>query len=234
MASSGRGSSAQPTAPASPADRDRAAAELCRHFAHDHLDVSELERRLDLAYAARTAADLGDLVADLPALPAEAVPGPAAAAPPVLPVDAGADMAEREVLVGIMGGAERAGAWTPPRHAIVFALMGGAVLDYREARLGAAEIEVTVVAIMGGAEIIVPPGMRVVVTGSAFMGGFEHRAEGPPPPRGAPVLRINGLALMGGVEVTVRLPGESEREARRRRKAARRRLKAESRGALGR
>lgn len=214
-----------PPAPASPAERDRTAVLLSRHFARDHLDVEELERRLDRAYAARSADELRELTSDLPELPPEAAPQAAPAPAPA--VQSGLEMAEREVLVGIMGGTERKGAWTPPRHTVAVAVMGGAGLDFREARLGAKEVRVTVVAIMGGVEILVPPGMRVEVAGSALMGAFEHRADGPPPVAGAPVLRIDGLALMGGVEVKVRLPGESEREARSRRRAERRRMKGE-------
>lgn len=223
------GRSTPPAAPASPAARDRTAVLLSRHFARDHLDVEELERRLDRAYAARSADELRELTSDLPELPTEDAPEAASVAVAGPTVQPGLEMAEREVLVGIMGGTERAGAWTPPRHTVAVALMGGARLDFREARLGAREVRVTVVAIMGGAEILVPPGMRVEVAGSAFMGAFEHRAEGPPPGREAPVLRIDGFALMGGVEVKVRLPGESERDARQRRKAERRRMKGEER-----
>lgn len=225
-------SSGLPASPASPAERDRVAAALCRHFARDHLEVADLERRLDLTFAARTAAQLEELLSDLPELPPEEVgaPEPAPSGPPGPVVEAGLEMEERGLLVGIMGGAERAGAWTPPRQMYVFALMGGAGLDFREARLGASEIHVTVVAIMGGVEIVVPPGVRVEARGSALMGAFEHDAPGPPPGPKAPVLRIDGFALMGGVEITVRLPGESEREARRRRKTERRRLKAEGMG----
>lgn len=220
-----------PPAPASPAERDRTAVLLSRHFARDHLDVEELERRLDRAYAARSADELRGLTSDLPELPREAAPEaapePASVAVAGPTVEAGVEMTEREVLVGIMGGTERKGAWTPPRHTIAVVVMGGAGLDFREARLGAKEVRVTVLAIMGGVEILVPPGMRVEVAGSALMGAFEHRADGLSPGAGAPVLRIDGLALMGGVEVKVRLPGESEREARARRKAERRRMKGE-------
>jgi len=36
-----------------------------------------------------------------------------------------------------------------------------------------------------------------------------------------PFLRIKGLCIMGGVEVSIRLPGETPREAKRRRRFAR-------------
>ena len=65
-----------------------------------------------------------------------------------------------------------------------------------------------VFAFMGGVQIRVPPWIRVEVHGSGFMGGFEKRlaskGEGPAPD--APLLRIRGFALMGGVDVRVREP----------------------------
>ena len=53
---------------------------------------------------------------------------------------------------------------------------------------------------MGGIDIVVPDDITVIVSGIGFMGAFEDTAhvQGPP---GAPVVRINGVALMGGVEV---------------------------------
>ena len=49
------------------------------------------------------------------------------------------------------------------------------------------------------------------------MGGFDHMERQPPvadPER--PVLRVHGVAIMGGVSVETRLPGESGHQARRR------------------
>ena len=55
------------------------------------------------------------------------------------------------------------------------------------------------------------------------MGSFEHVDRAPPTldPE-APLLRVRGVAFMGSVEIRMRLPGESEREAHRRLKQERR------------
>jgi hypothetical protein len=45
-------------------------------------------------------------------------------------------------------------------------------------------------------------------------------------------VRVTGLALMGGVDVMVRYPGESARDAKRRNREERKRLQQESRGKL--
>ena len=86
----------------------------------------------------------------------------------------------------------------------------------------------TVVALMGGAEIIVPPGLAVECGGVAIMGGFDQVEEMPGAAEpGAPTLRVNGLVLMGGVAVDVRLHGETQSEAKRRRRQERKRLRGD-------
>ena len=55
---------------------------------------------------------------------------------------------------------------------------------------------------MGGVEIKVPEGVRVESGGGGIMGGFEGVDQFGDDPDG-PVLRIDGLAIWGGVEVKV-------------------------------
>jgi hypothetical protein len=80
---------------------------------------------------------------------------------------------------------------------------------------------------MGGCEIIVPPWLPVECDATAILGGFEHleRTTGAPDP-GRAMLRITGFALVGGVSIETRLPGESAKDAKRRRKRHRKALKA--------
>jgi hypothetical protein len=51
---------------ASDEDRERFAAELHEHFAEGRFSLEELQRRLDLVYAAETLVDLYKLTSDLP------------------------------------------------------------------------------------------------------------------------------------------------------------------------
>ena len=90
--------------------------------------------------------------------------------------------------------------------------MGGAVLDFREALLDPGVTEIFALALMGGVEIIVPPGVYVDSNGIGIMGGFEQLGATKYPTDGsAPVLRITGLALMGAVEIKQRGPRERSR-----------------------
>ena len=74
--------------------------------------------------------------------------------------------------------------------------------------------------------VVVPPWVRVECSGIGILGGFdeEHDPE-VAAEDDAPILRITGVAIMGGVGVSVRYPGESGKEARRRRKERRRLLR---------
>lgn len=201
--------------------RERAVRLLGEHFAEDHLSVEEFERQVDRVYSATTPVEIDSVFRNLPAL--RSAPSPDRR-PPDLPARVRAeDVPARGLQLSVLSGTERKGAWTPARRFTSIALMGGAGLDLREARLGPGVTEIRVIAIMGGTEIIVPPGLAVQTRGFGFMGGFEgvDQPSADPDPD-APIVIIKGIALMGGVEVAVREPGETARDARRRRKDERR------------
>jgi hypothetical protein len=69
-AGTGAGAGAEGGRPAGPrasdADRERFAAELHGHFAEGRLSLEELQRRVDLVFAAQTLIDLYELTSDLP------------------------------------------------------------------------------------------------------------------------------------------------------------------------
>jgi hypothetical protein len=135
---------------------------------------------------------------------------------------------ERQFVFSLFGGSRRRGTWTPARHIICVNILGGTELDFREARLPPGVTEVTVFSKLGGVDIIVPPGLQVDFDGSGIMGSFDMSADvtGVQDPN-APILRVNGLAILGSVDVMVRQPGESARDARRRRRALRKARKRE-------
>ena len=200
--------------------RETTIARLCEHFARDHIEAEELEQLIDRAHRAVTLADLDALTAGLPALDA---PMARAAAEPAAVARAGFAPGEHQLVVAVMGGAVRRGNWTPARNLYVGSFRGGSCLDFREAHFSPGVTDVTCFVMMGGVEVIVPPGVHVDMNGFALMGSFGHRgtADTPPPPD-APVLRIGGVALMGAVDLQVRLPGETERDVRARERLARR------------
>lgn len=219
-----------PQGPPSPAERQAAVDRLCGHFARDALTASELEHRLDRAYAARTRAELAALERDLP----DSGPGtsPSARAPQRRPAaaDLRGTVRERDLVVSIWGGTARTGSWTPARRLTALTVMGGTELDFREAVFATDEVSVRVATVMGGVEVLVPPGVGAEWTGIALMGGVTMPQRSAPAAPDGPVIRISGLVVMGGVDVVERLPGESAREARKRRKRERKARRREGPG----
>ena len=178
----------------SDSDREQAANVLREAASHGRITMNELDERLELAYTAKTYADLAAVTRDLP--------GPAQAPGPVQPAMAGriGGTPRSTFSVAVLSGARRTGRWVVPRTYVGVAVMGGIELDLREAQFSEPEVTIHAYAIMGGIEITVPEDVDVDVSGFAFMGGFDHNASGPGAPR-APRVRVLGFALMGGVDV---------------------------------
>lgn len=198
---------------------------LCEHFANDVMTVEEFERRVDTAHHAETIEELRELLRDLPGGGLPVVAGEGASPAPGRGHSIARPESVRETAysVAILGGSRRIGRWTPARVNNAVAFCGGVELDFREAVMPPGVTEVKIFAMWGGVEVIVAPGMNVECDGIGIMGGFGHAPETTTAPDPfAPTLRVTGLALMGGVEVTVRRVGESGRDARRRRRQERR------------
>ena len=97
------------------------------------------------------------------------------------------------------------------------AVMGGVVIDLREAILSSPEVTIHASVVMGSVDVMVDERAVVICDGKAFMGDFsESRPRVEPTPRpDSPVVRVEGLALMGRVNVR-RRPGLAPPDARRR------------------
>ena len=189
----------------SDADRHRV-GELLREAAGEgRLDIEELEERLEAAYAAKTYGDLVPLTADLP------VAGQPHAPAPVMPTGAAT---RYDTSLAIMGGVSRTGVWEVGHAHTAVAIMGGVDIDLRSARLTAPETVVRAFAFWGGIDVYVNAHTRVVVDGVGVMGAFDQGRDKVEPQLGpdSPVVRVTGLAVMGGVTVRRKpMPGESTR-----------------------
>ncbi|RIQ11200.1 DUF1707 SHOCT-like domain-containing protein [Jiangella rhizosphaerae] len=198
---------------ASDADREQVADVLRQAASDGRLSLTELEERIEALYAAKTYADLepvlSDLPADLPLPLSTAVVHRAAPAPAPSPsVRVGGVPSSRSAKV-VFSGIQRRGDWVVPQYYRVKAVFGGADLDLREATLEAAEVEIDIKAVFGGVNIIVPPDLRVNVDGDGVFGAFnDDTTRGPQPGPGAPVVRITGKAVFGGVNVQRKAAGE--------------------------
>jgi hypothetical protein len=174
--------------------------------------LAEFDERVTAAYAAKTRDELAPLTADLGVtvvLPSAAV---AAGSPAVAGIPAPPSVgiaweqvpstgAEVRSTIAVLGGDDRRGRWRPARRSVAVAVMGGVDLDLREASLPPDVLEITAVAVMGGIEITVPEGVAVELHGLSLLGGRSVRTADVPLRSGAPVIRVRGYALMGGIDI---------------------------------
>ena len=176
--------------------RERIVQRLSESYAHSHIDDDEFERRLSEAHRVTSHSALLALVADLP-VPVEYN------RPPEVQTSR-EPVRESETFVAILGGSERRGPWLPARRSKAIAVMGGVDLDYRNALMPPGVTEVSVFCVMGGVDIIVPPGMNVEVSGVPLLGGIDNRS-GTGSPDG-PTLRVSGVVVLGGIDVREKRP----------------------------
>ena len=157
-------------------ERNYVAKVLSEAFAADRLTVDELDDRLASMYRATTKQELGQLLAD--------------------PRDPVRSLSQPE------NSSRIAQEFAVPERGVGAAIMGGIELDLRDARIAPGVSEIEVFTMMGGVEVLVPDGVRVEVVGMAVMGGFGVNASAASlDDPNAPLIRISGLAIMGGVEV---------------------------------
>lgn len=200
--------------------REQVIAQLSASYASDLFDVDELDRRLDLAHAASSIAELDTLVADLaPVTTTALVPIKTTA------IDDPLRSPTKRLRV-VMSSIERRGRWTVPVTQEVRVFWGHVQLDFRDASLAPGITTIDVRVTMGNLEVILPPNLAVDVDVSSFMGSVEERHRTPPdhdPSR--PILRIVGAVRLGNLEIETRLPGESRKDASKRERRDKKQLR---------
>ena len=196
---------------ASDADREHHAEVLRKAAGEGRLTMDELDERLTTVYASRTHNELQRLIADVVVPGDHAHPGTRTNRMPVRRGEEGANW-----LVAIMSGRERKGRWLVGRNLKVINIMGGSDLDLNDAELVDEVVTITVVALMGGADIRVPDGLNVELTDFAFMGGNSSNLGEERPDPGGPTLRLKVISIMGGTDVKRgRKLTRAERKARK-------------------
>ncbi len=188
-----------PAVRVSDAERNVIAEQLRDAFADGRLDDSEFDVRIHAALTARTTHDLEHLLDDLgPAAGTARLPSPAPTRELARP--------EHRWTVAVCGSNERKGRWRVPESTTSVAVMAGTLLDLRTASLTSPVTTIRVFALMGGVDVVVPPGVRVEVSGFGLMGGLDDRVVDEELPMTAPVVRVKWFACMGGVSVRTKRP----------------------------
>ncbi len=185
---------------ASDADRDRVADILREALAEGRLTADEHAERVEGVYQAKTVAELEPYVQDLPAagVPSQAVPAPArpdAGAVPPAPADN---------LVAVFSSSTRRGRWrvSPRTHA--YAVFGNVEIDLSEAVFEHPQIVIKAVSVFGNVEIFLPENVSLRGNGGGVLGNFEVDTLDSAEP-GAPVVYVDGIAVLGNIEAKARL-----------------------------
>jgi hypothetical protein len=178
---------------ASNAERDVVAGKLQDAFAEGRLDDDEFDQRMRAALTARTQAELDVLLTDLPAAagPGAPRPVPASAVPP------------GRLALAYKGSVRRAGRWRVPERYTTVVYKGTGLLDLRVAELQGPVTTLVAVAYKSRVTLLVPPGVRVEMTGSGISQDADLSGDLPLAPD-APVLHVRGLGYKGTIEVMSR------------------------------
>jgi hypothetical protein len=132
------------------------------------LTLDEFSERVEATYRAVSLSDLPPILADLPhpfgadlagVLDGEVARSPVTAASQV--PDNTSRRKSTRWTVSIMGGSRRKGRWRLREKTSAVAIMGGCVLDIRNAEVEGPEVVINAIAVMGGIDIIVPEGIEV-------------------------------------------------------------------------
>jgi len=116
------------------------------------------------------------------------------------PGERGVDTGSRVSAVAVMGGFDRKITSKEFQGGEITAFMGGGKLDLREATPAGGQAVLTVFALMGGFEIIVPETWSLSIEVMPFMGGIEDKTRTSANPS-APRLVLRGFVMMGGVDI---------------------------------
>lgn len=99
---------------------------------------------------------------------------------------------------------KKEGAWFPARKIDARCWFGSIVFDLREATIPPEGIDMDIDVFAGDVKVILPPGLRADVDCSSFMSSVVDKSkEGLP---GAPIIRVTGGAMMGGITVVTKSP----------------------------
>ena len=180
---------------ASDRERDAVVARVQDAFAEGRLDDAEFDERTRAALTARTHADLDALLTDLPA--ATAAPGTGPAVPGRGP---------GRFAIALKSSVRRAGRWRVPERYTTVVYKGGGWLDLRTAELSGPVTTFLAVAFKSRVTILVPPSVRVEMTGFGVTQGAEDEDPGYRLPADAPVIHVRGIAYKGAVEIATRPP----------------------------
>lgn len=181
----------------SDAEREHVVGVLQKAVGRGMLTLDEFTARSDVALAAKTRGELNQVLLDLPGLTNRET-GQLAR-----PADAAVSASDRPlVLRSTMGGQKRSGPWVVPRQLVIHSRMGSTELDFTDARIDHAQVDIQIDVTAGSVELWVPTGASVRGDDvQVIAGSFEDRRRVPDDGTGRPLFVLTGRVVAGSVEV---------------------------------
>jgi hypothetical protein len=90
------------------------------------------------------------------------------------------------------------------RRLRIIAFLGGVKVDLGNAQPEASASVITVVSVLAGVDLLAPPGLPIELSGISLLGGKSDKRPAGRPVRGAPLIRVRALAVLGGVGIKAR------------------------------
>jgi len=167
------------------AERNRSIALLTHACSDGRLTLDEFSERVNRVLASRTRGDLLAVTQDVGVSYAQANRPPA------------------RWTVAILGSFNRNGYWQLGEGTSTIALLGSCTLDLRRATILTSEVVINAWSVLGSVKIIVPKGTQVELNGPTILGSQNCKLGQDDVLPGAPIVRVQGLALLGSVDVVV-------------------------------
>ncbi|GAA3860030.1 DUF1707 domain-containing protein [Saccharothrix violaceirubra] len=176
----------------SDAEREHVVGVLQKAIGRGLLTLDEFTERTDTALAAKTRGQLNAVLLDLPGVTHDSRAVSEPGSPEVF--------GERTELTSRMSSVRRKGEWVVPPRLVVRSHMGSTDLDFRDAKIPHAVVDVELDVTAGSVRIVVPEGSTVNAHGIEISAGsLKDRVgfgEG-----GRPHFVVHGAVRMGSVEI---------------------------------
>ncbi|NDZ98059.1 cell wall-active antibiotics response protein, partial [Streptomyces sp. SID10116] len=106
-----------------------------------------------------------------------------------------------ENLVAVLSGSVRRGRWRVGRRTHAYAVFGSVEIDLSEAIFEHRQVVIKAFAIFGSVEVRVPENVSLRGSGTGVLGSYEVDTLDSPD-QDAPVVFVDGVAVMGSIEAT--------------------------------
>jgi hypothetical protein len=170
----------------SDAEREHVVGLLQKAIGRGLITLDEFTERTDTALAARTRSQLNAVLLDLPGM--------------VLNERAAPVVQDRQELKATMSAVARKGNWAVPRQLVVRSRMGSTDLDFREASIPHAVVDIELDVTAGSVKLLLPEGATVNADGVELAASNLKDKVGTGA-NGRPHFVVHGAVRAGSVEI---------------------------------